>query len=267
MLSLAIVDDIGAIIVVAFSYNTRLDLLAVGSAIIGFLIIRIMTLLGIRSIPLFFIVGGFIWVAVDASGIHATVTGVILGLMTPTNKWMSGDRLHAIMDCVIAHPRDHWSSVDRKLLKTAEAAARETLSPVERLEMLLHPWVGFVVMPLFAFANAGTPLVGSSFNNPITIAVFFGFALGKPMGIFAFSWVAVKLRLATLPNDLNWRIIFAGGMLAGIGFTMAMFIAKLAYSTEQMNAAKLGILSASVFCAVAGLILLWCFIEDKNANE
>lgn len=267
MLSLAIVDDIGAIVVVAFSYSSQIDWFATGIAILGFIVIKTMALLGIRSIPLFFIVGGCIWIAVDASGIHATVTGVILGLMTPTNKWVSDDRLHAIMDCVVAHPRgDHWSSVDRKVLKTAEAAAREALSPVERLEILLHPWVGFVVMPLFAFANAGTPLIGSTFNDHITIAVFLGFVLGKPIGILAFSWVAVKCRLATLPEDLNWRIIFSGGMLAGIGFTMAMFIANLAYTTEQMNAAKLGILSASVFCAVAGLILLLWFIDAKSAN-
>lgn len=267
MLSLAIVDDIGAIIVVAVSYSNHIDWVASAIAAIGFIIIKVMALLGIRSISLFFIVGGCIWIAVDASGIHATITGVILGLMTPTNKWVSDDRLHAIMDCVVAYPRgDHWSGTDRKVLKTAEAAAREALSPVERLEMLLHPWVGFVVMPLFAFANAGTPLIGSSFNDPVTIAVLLGFVVGKPIGILVFSWAAVKLRIAILPDDLNWRIVFAGGMLAGIGFTMAMFIANLAYSSEQMNAAKLGILSASVFSALAGLILLRWFIGFKSTT-
>lgn len=262
MFSLAIVDDIGAIIAVAISYSSHFNWFAGAIALLGFLIIRMLAILGVRSIPLFFIVGACIWIAVDASGVHATITGVILGLMTPTTKWVSDDRLHTIMDCVVAHPRgDHWRGVDRNVLKTAEAAAREVLSPVERLELILHPWVGFFVMPLFSFANAGTPLIGANFNDLLTIAVFLGFVLGKPMGILLFSWCAVRLGIAVLPADLNWKIVFSSGMLAGIGFTMAMFIANLAYTTEQLNSAKLGILSASIFCAVAGLILLRTFIH------
>jgi len=267
MLSLAIVDDIGAIIVVAIGYGNHIDWFAITAALIGFLVVKTMAFLGIRSITLFFIVGGMIWLAVDTSGIHPTVTGIILGLMTPTRKWVNDDRLHAIMDCVVAYPPgDHWSgdTLDRKVLKTAEAAAREALSPVERLEVLLHPWVGFVVMPLFAFANAGISLTGADFTMPVTMAVFLGFVLGKPIGVILFSWIAVQLRIAILPTDLRWRAILAGGMLAGIGFTMALFIANLAYSPEQLNAAKLGILSASAFSALMGLILLRFFTEPKN---
>lgn len=267
MLSLAIVDDIGAIIVVAIGYGNSINWFAIGAVLLGLIVVKAMAFLGIRSITLFFMVGGLIWLVVDASGIHPTVTGIILGLMTPTDKWVSDDRLHTIMDTVVAYPPgDHWSgdTLDRKALKTAEAAAREALSPVERLEILLHPWVGFVVMPLFAFANAGIPLMGADFTAPVTMAVFFGFVLGKPAGVVLFSWVAVQLRIATLPTDLPWRLILAGGMLAGIGFTMALFIANLAYSPEQLNAAKLGILSASAFSALVGLILLRFFTQPKN---
>lgn len=267
MLSLAVVDDIGAIIVVAVGYGSDINWLAIGFALLGFIIVKVMAFLGIRSMVLFFMVGALIWLAVDASGIHPTVTGVILGLMTPTRKWITDERLHTIMDSVVAYPPgDHWSgdTPDRKVLKTAEAAAREALSPVERLEMILHPWVGFVVMPLFAFANAGIPFTGTNFISPLTMAVFLGFVLGKPLGIFAFSWLAVQMRIAVLPPNLNWRMILGGGLLAGIGFTMALFIANLAFSPEHIYGVKLGILSASVFSALLGYIVLRFFSTSVN---
>jgi NhaA family Na+:H+ antiporter len=270
MLSLAVVDDIGAIIVVAVGYGSDINWLAIGFALLGFIVVKVMAFIGIRSMVLFFIVGIMIWLAVDTSGIHPTVTGVILGLMTPTTKWISDDRLHTIMDCVVAYPPgEHWSgdTLDRKALKTAEAAAREALSPVERLEMMLHPWVGFVVMPLFALANAGISFTGINMSSPIAMAVFLGFVIGKPLGVFLFSWVAVQLRFAVLPSNLSWRMILGGGMLAGVGFTMALFIANLAYSPEQINAVKLGILSASVFSALLGYLVIRYFsVSTNNAD-
>ena len=138
----------------------------------------------------------------------------------------------------------------------AEIAARETLSPVERLEIALHPWIGFVVMPLFAFANAGLPLSLGDLGSGVTVAVFIGFALGKPVGVLTFSWLAVRSGIAMRPPDLGWRLVAGGGMLAGIGFTMALFIANLAFSEGLIDSAKLGILLASVFSAAAGSALL-----------
>ncbi|WP_210330740.1 Na+/H+ antiporter NhaA [Aliikangiella sp. G2MR2-5] len=274
MLSLAVVDDIGAIIVVAVGYGSEINWFSIGLALLGFFVVKIMAFIGIRNMALFFIVGAIIWLAVDFSGIHPTVTGVVLGLMTPTKKWITDERLHTIMDCVVAYPPgDHWSgdTPDRKVLKTAEAAAREALSPVERLEMILHPWVGFVVMPLFAFANAGVAFAGIDFSSPLTMAIFLGFVVGKPLGIFLFSWVAVRLRIAVLPASLNWPLILGGGMLAAIGFTMALFIANLAYSPEQIVSVKFGILSASVFSALFGFALLRYFSvsgeEDKGIHN
>lgn len=273
MLSLAIVDDIGAILVVAIGYGSNISWTALALAAVGIVIVRGMALSGVRSIAIYFLVGGLIWIAVDASGIHATVTGVILGLMTPTGKWVSDERLHAILDRVVAYPPgDHWSGVteDRKALRMAEAAARETLSPVEQLEMMLHPWVSFVIMPLFAFANVGVPISFADLGNSVTVAVFVGFALGKPIGVLGFSWLAVRTGIAILPPDLNWILLAAGGLLAGIGFTMALFIAHLAFSPSLINAAKLGILSASIFSAVAGVVLLsgWsaCRKYPKSSN-
>jgi NhaA family Na+:H+ antiporter len=160
---------------------------------------------------------------------------------------------------VVAYPAgDHWSgdTEDRKALRLAEVAARETLSPVERLEIMLHPWVGFVIMPLFAFANAGVPISVANLKDPITSAVFFGLALGKPLGVVTFSWLAVRSGAAVRPPNLDWGMLVGGGMLAGIGFTMALFIANLAFSSNHLDAAKLGILSASLVSAVLGTALL-----------
>jgi NhaA family Na+:H+ antiporter len=259
MLSLAIVDDLGAILVVAIGYSGHIDWGALALGALGVAIVRAMALVGVRSIAIYFLVGAFIWLAVDASGIHATITGVILGLMTPARRWVTDERLYSILDQVVAHPAgNHGSGAtkDRQTLQMAEIAAREALSPVERLEIVLHPWVAFVIMPLFAFANAGLPLSLANLGNSVTVAVFVGFALGKPIGVLTFSWLAVRSGIAIRPPDLSWRLMAGGGLLAGIGFTMALFIANLAFSKSLIDSAKLGIFLASVFSAVAGLALL-----------
>jgi NhaA family Na+:H+ antiporter len=259
MLSLAIVDDIGAILVVAIGYSNDIAWGALVLAALGVVIVRGVAMAGFRSVPIYVVAGMCIWVAVDASGIHATITGVILGLMTPARRWVSDARLYAILGEVVAHPttdEGSGSTKDRETLQVAEIAARETLSPVERLEFALQPWVGLAVMPLFAFANAGLPLSAGHFANPVTLAIIVGFALGKPVGVFTFSWLAVRMNIAIRPPELGWGLIAGGGMLAGIGFTMALFIAQLAFDQALIESAKLGIFLASVFSALAGLALL-----------
>jgi len=262
MLSLAIVDDLGAILVVAIGYSDHIHWGALALAALGVALISGMALVGVRSIASFFLVGAFIWFAVNASGIDATITGVVLGLMTPARRWVSDERLYGILDQVVAHPVGNLGSGDtrdRQTLQVAEIAAREALSPVERLEILLHPWVGFVILPLFAFANAGLPLSSADLGSPVTVAVFVGFALGKPIGVLTFSWLALRSGIAVRPSDLSWRLLAGGGLLAGIGFTMALFIANLAFNKSLIDSAKLGILLASVFSALAGLALLMWF--------
>jgi len=261
MLSLAIIDDIGAILVVAIGYTSSIHWSALALGACGVAITRVIAMLGVRSIPIYFLVGGLIWLAVDASGIHATITGVVLGLLTPAHRWVNDARLYAILDRVVVHPAGQQrigsgDTKDRDTLLVAETAAREALSPVERLEIMLHPWVGFAVMPLFAFANAGVPISLGDFGNPVAVAVFAGFVLGKPMGVLTFSWLAVRSGIAIRPPELRWTLLAGGALLAGIGFTMALFIAHLAFGTNLIDAAKLGILSASVVSAVAGVTLL-----------
>lgn len=259
MLSLAIIDDIGAILVVAIGYSSHIVWWPLMAATLGLMIIRAMAKLGFRSFSLFFLMGGLIWLAVDASGIHATVTGVILGLMTPARRWVSDERLYAILHQVIAHPDSSEgisNTKDRETLQVAETAARETLSPVERLEFILHPWVGFFIMPLFAFANAGLPIVINDLDYSVALAVIASFVLGKPLGILLFSWLTERLHIGTRPPGLSWRLLTGGSLLAGIGFTMSLFIADMAFSESLIGSAKLGIFLASIISAVLGLFVL-----------
>ena len=232
---------------------------ALALAAVGIAVVRVMALLGFRGFPIYFLMGAFVWLAVDASGVHATITGVVLGLMTPARRWVSDDRLHAILKQVIAHPDSDEGSGgtrNRETLQVAEVAARETLSPVERLEIGLHPWVGFLIIPLFAFANAGVTLSLDSLDGSVTIAVLVGFSIGKPIGVLAFSWLAVRSRIAIRPPELSWGILAGAGLLAGIGFTMALFIANSSFGEKLIGSAKLGIFLASVVSALAGLALL-----------
>lgn len=259
LLSLAIFDDVGSILVVAIGYGGTLNWVALGAAGLGLIVVACMARLGVRALAGYFIVGGGIWLAFDLSGIHATVTGVILGLMTPARSWVSDRRLHAILDRVTAYPPgNHWAgdTAARHDLHQAGVATREALSPIERLEIALHPWVAFVVLPLFALANAGVPIAGTAANPALTTAIVAAFVVGKPAGVVLFSRLAVSLRLATRPDELSWGLLIAGSLLTGIGFTMALFIAEAAFHTDLLNAAKLGILSASAVSAVAGMAAL-----------
>ncbi|WP_164822355.1 Na+/H+ antiporter NhaA [Sinorhizobium meliloti] len=259
LLSLAIFDDIGAILIVAVGYGEPLNWVALGTGGLGFAFVAGIALLGIRSIPVYFAMGSAIWLAFDASGVHATLVGVILGLMTPARRWVSEIRLHAILDRVIAHPPgDHRSrdTAARSDLHRAGVATREAVSPIERLEIALHPWVAFAIMPLFAVSNAGVPIEDANFDVPLTIAIVVAFVVGKPAGIVLFSFLAVKLRLASRPEQLSWSLLAAGSLLTGIGFTMALFIAELAFEPELLIPVKLGVLGASVISAALGFMAL-----------
>ncbi|GAB6260345.1 Na+/H+ antiporter NhaA [Photobacterium sp. R1] len=268
MLSLAIIDDIGAILVVAFGYGDNINFYYILLAMLGFLFVKSMAILGIRSLIVYLIVGSLIWFLIDMSGIHPTVTGVILGLITPTSRWVNEERLLTIMECVVPSPSSsqHGSfNIDRQALKTAEAAAREALSPLERLETILHPWIGFVVMPLFAFANAGVSISFSEFSSSLYFAIFIGLVVGKPIGIILFIWLATLFKIAVRPPDLSWHYLIGGSLLAGIGFTMSLFISHLALDSTLISVAKAAIFSASLFSAFNGILFLsWLLYRDAQ---
>lgn len=262
VLSLAIIDDLGAVLVIAVAYSANLDLQMLGLGILGIGAVLVLRRLGVRAVPIYYVAGILAWVAVDRSGIHPTILGVVLGLLTPAHPWVGVRRLQAIMDRVSGYLHGvSWSDSENKekqveMMRSVAYAARETLSPLERIEASLHPWVNFLILPLFAFANAGVPLTVAGFGTPVALAVIAGLMLGKPIGILAASWLAVRLGVAVRPDDLNWPMISAAGVLCGIGFTMAIFIANLAFDPGLLATASLGILAASLGSALLGLALL-----------
>ena len=259
LLSIAIVDDIGAILVIAIGYTESINFVALGAGAAGIALVIVAARAGVRAIPVYGFIGVGIWFAFHESGIHATLAGVILGLLTPAKSWVSHGRISEIME-----KTGHMLSGDgfktdselRHFLRTVTVGSREVTCPLERLETGLHPWVGFVIMPLFAFANAGVVFSSESIVTPVAMAVMAGLIIGKPLGIVGFSWLAVRFGGLRLPDAVNWPMLAAGGCLAGIGFTMALFIADLALDNPFLDQAKTGILLASGLCAVIGMLVL-----------
>lgn len=269
LLSLAIADDIGAILVIAFGYTDHVQLSALGWGILGLVLISFLSRVGVRSIPVYFFAGAGVWFAFHESGVHATIAGVILGLQTPAHPWVSDSLFSEIIEQLRRVLRGgSWQGPKerRAVLRSVMRAAQETVSPLERLENMLHPWVSFVIMPLFALANAGVLLQLEALRDPIAIAVIVGLSVGKPLGIMVFSWIAVRVGLARLPSGISWSILTAGGVLAGIGFTMSLFIATLALSDSALDAAKVGVLAGSTVSAIVGMALLF-WLLPRSARE
>ena len=267
LLSLAIADDIGAILVIAIGYTRDLawDWLAVG--LIGIALVRLLASIGVRSVPLYVVVGAGVWLGFHESGIHATIAGVILGLMTPARSWVSGWRLRAIAERADRYLHgERWENEAQRaaVLQEVETAARETVSPLRRLENLLHPWQSMAIVPLFALANAAVPFSLSDIVEPVAIAVALGLAAGKPLGIVLFSWLAVRVGLAELPEGVTWGAVLGGGCLAGIGFTMALFIAGLAMPPALLPVAKVGVLAGSAVSGLLGMTILLMVLPDEK---
>jgi NhaA family Na+:H+ antiporter len=270
LLSLAIVDDIGAVLVIAVFYTKTISWLALALGGAGFGLIYVLNLLGVRRVPVYVVLGTGIWLAFHESGVHPTVAGVLLGLLTPASAWVGERALLDVLADLIQRVRGqgvatlhHQPEVFDRLM----TAARESVSPLERLEIGLHPWVAFVIMPIFALANAGVHLNLAALMHPIALAVAAGLVLGKPLGIVFFSWLSVRLGVARLPEGVGWLVLLGAGCLAGIGFTMSLFIAGLALDGELLDAGKIGTLAGSSVSATLGSALLLCFLRRKQSAE
>ncbi len=263
LLTLAIVDDLGAVLIIAFVFTEKLlwSYLAVAG---GALVLTwIMNRAGVRQVGLYLVVGIVVWYCVLKGGIHPTIAGVILGLMTPSRSWIATRSLLEILDDFVDQVRGRVSSgIPPEEIPSATAvtqarfAVTESTSPLERLEHMLHPWMAFVIMPIFALANAGVPIEMQALTQPVALAVAAGLALGKPLGILLFCGIAVRLGLASLPSGVNWMFLAGGAALAGIGFTMSLFLAGLALPADMLNAGKIGTLLGSLVSTVLGTILL-----------
>ncbi len=268
LLALAIVDDLGAVTVIAIFYTDEIRLAALAAALLGFGLVWGTRLAGVRSYAPYFVVGAGVWLATLGSGVHATVAGVMLGLLTPVHSLVERRSLiervreraeEALVR--IEQATAHGDAPPELLLQEVRTLSREAQSPLEYLTHRLHPWVAFGVMPVFALANAGVPLDASTLGpvegRGVALAVAVGLLLGKPIGITLFALAAVRLGLAVLPRGVTAGGILGAGLLGGIGFTMALFITALAFGEGPLaGAAKVGVLSASVLACFAGLAVL-----------
>ena len=237
---------------------------------LGIAIVIVMQRVGVRNPFLYIAPAILVWAGILHAGIHPTIAGVILGLLTPVRSWFGHEGFVAETDRALHSLRSKAASEEdpRELLPDLERinlARREAVPPVTRIEAALHPWVAFGIMPLFALANAGVSL--GSLNDElsgatgIALGVGLGLVVGKPLGIVVFSWVAVRFGLASLPRGVSWAGVLVVGCVAGIGFTMALFIGALAFSDPSMLAiAKIAVLVASVIAGAVGLTLGYRFL-------
>ncbi len=266
LLALAIVDDLGAVTVIAVFYSHGISSSALAVAALLLVLVYAMRRAGVRSYALYWIVGLGVWGATLASGVHATVAGVLLGFLTPTEPLHASRGLvsrarHQFEEFLGLLSRGAEGEARKHVARKLGETARDALSPLDYLTATLHPWIAFVVMPVFAFANAGVPLDARALADPLAVRVSLGIALGlligKPLGITLSSWLAVRLGVAALPQGVGFRSIVGAGILAGIGFTMALFITALAFEDPALIAAsKVGILASSLLATVAGHVWL-----------
>ena len=235
LLAIAIIDDLGAIVIIALFYTSDLSVQALAIAALAFAAMIAINRSGVKSIMPYVLLGIVMWVCVLKSGVHATLAGVLTALTVPL-----------------------------------QGSEEKPQSPLLKLEHGLHPWVAFFIVPVFAFANAGVSLEGitlDSILSPLPLGIALGLFLGKQLGVFGLALFAVRSGFARLPDGANWAQVYAIACLTGIGFTMSLFIGNLAFvSPEQVDAVKLGVLTGSTIAAVLGFFLLKAALPDAEQS-
>ena len=268
--ALAIVDDLGAVIVIAVFYTEKIVVVYLLAAMVIFLLIVIANLLWIRRTLIYAFLGIALWLAVLGSGLHATVAGVLVAMCIPARGKYPTEKF---MEKVAGYlgqfecPSDGCgysillNEKHMDVVQSIELACHDVETPLQRLEHSLHPWVVFVIVPLFALANAGLTVsridLPAALVSPVMLGILCGLLFGKPLGITVFSWLAVKLKLCSLPAGVTWSHVFGTGLLGGIGFTMSLFITELSFrQPAMMDHAKVGVLLGSMIAGSAGLLYL-----------
>jgi NhaA family Na+:H+ antiporter len=274
MLALAIVDDVGAILVIAFFYTPQISVSALAFAG-GLLALLIVIAIRRGPISVYVVVGFFFWAAVLSSGVHATIAGVILGLVAPiTPKWRP-EELADNAEPLLSTFRSQISSKDKlaaeATLTQMDQLLRGSDSLAERLERSIHPWVSFLILPLFALASAGVALSTEQLKlailSPLALGVFLGLIVGKAVGIALFSFVAVRSKIAAMTEGLTWSGIVGVGILAGVGFTVALFISGLSFEDETLVAtSKVAVIAASLAAGFIGYTYLRFTLKDKSVQ-
>lgn len=265
ILALAIADDVGAILVIAIFYTSDLSFVWLIGAVAGLGVVTLAQRVGVRSLAFYWPVAIAIWFALLESGVHATLAGVALGLLTPARPLYSPEELdrraRQILDMYplgdTVEDREH---ADHEAMLLTEIS-RESVSPLARLEHKMLPWSSFVVIPLFALANAGVSFAGTDvadlITHPVSLGVGLGLLFGKPIGITLFTWLAVRLRIGRMPVGTRWPHIIGLGFAAGIGFTVALFVTALAFDDPRLgDIAKVGIFAGSIIAAILGAVIL-----------
>jgi Na+:H+ antiporter, NhaA family len=260
--ALAIVDDILAVLVIAFVYTDKIQVISLAAGLGGVVLAFGINLLGVRKPAVYAVIGLGVWVAMLKSGVHATVAGVLLAFTIPARTSIDRDLFIAKGRWLLKAFEDAApnSFHAHAAIHTLEAQCELIESPLHRIERSLQPWVSFLVMPLFALANAGVLIRGNlwpALTDGVTIGVALGLFVGKPLGIVLFAWTSAKLQLATPPSDLSWRGIFGASWLCGIGFTMSIFVADLAFGSGRLlDMSKIGIIFASLAAGICGSAVL-----------
>lgn len=236
LLAIAIIDDLGAIAIIAIFYTANLSVTALVLALVGIVALFVLNRMGVKAVAPYVLIGAIVWVFVLKSGVHATLAGVVTALAIP----IAG--------------------------KTADAQ-----SPLHRLEHKLHPWVAFMVLPIFAFANAGLSLQGvtlAALMSSVPLGIALGLFIGKPVGVLTMAFLATRTGLAKLPSDINWAQLAGVAWLTGIGFTMSLFIGGLAFDDPALlNEVRLGVIAGSIASAIAGCSIIAAATKAKGAPK
>lgn len=264
LLTLAIVDDIGAILVIALFYTATIETAWLALAVVLLAVVVILTRVRVWYTPIYIIIGTVIWYATFRSGVHATIAGVALGLLAPARPLLGTRSFENVEDILSG------DTANPEAVNNANWKIRESVPVTARLTHLISPWTSFLIVPIFALANAGIELSGGTFSaalgSRVTWGIFVGLVIGKPLGVAIFTWLALRFKLAILPHGVNVRHIIGAGAVAGIGFTVALFIAKLAANEgmlPSLDEGIIGILIASVIASFAG----WAILRGAETED
>jgi NhaA family Na+:H+ antiporter len=273
--ALAIADDLGAVLVIALFYSGEIQTVALVAA--GLILAALIGLnrFGVRRPLPYALLGVGLWLAFLESGLHPTIAGVLLAITIPAH--VKGQATAYAAQCTAAlrglgpdgdHDHDRRQQA---AAQTLEVIAEQIQSPLQRLERVLNPWVAYLILPIFAFANAGVSVQGNlleALTHPVALGIITGLVLGKPMGITLLSWLAVRLKIAELPVGVTWKQLFTASWLAGIGFTMSLFIASSAFDSAMLlGVSKVAILVASLLASVMGFALLSVASPAKEGHS
>ena len=265
LLGLAVVDDLGVIAVIATFYTETIHWTELGLGVATFAAIAVCIRLGIRSLGFYLIMSVVMWLFFLESGVHATLVGVLLAAIVPSQPDLHRRDYAAVIDDLLHDFRLAMENGDDEraeaIMERIEHLSRGTEGPMERLEEMVHPWVSFAILPIFALANAGivfTPeTLSDALGSSVTLGIAAGLLFGKAAGIFGLTWLAVRLGIGQLPSGVQWRHVLGVGFLGGIGFTVAIFVSAIAFTDQAMvDQAKMGVFGSSLLAGAAGYLFL-----------